>query len=76
MSVSLFDTSSPLAPLREELREAIARVVDSSAFVLGPEVEAFEREFAAHVGAAHAIGRRQRHRCADDRAAGDGRRPG
>jgi dTDP-4-amino-4,6-dideoxygalactose transaminase len=54
--VPLFDTSSPLAPLRGDLRGAIARVVDSGAFVLGPEVEAFEREFAGYVGAGHAIG--------------------
>jgi dTDP-3-amino-3,4,6-trideoxy-alpha-D-glucose transaminase len=54
--VPLFDTSSPLAPLREELRAAIARVVDSGTFVLGPEVEAFEREFAGYVGAAHGVG--------------------
>ena len=56
MPVPLFDTASPLAPLLDELRGAIARVVDSAAFVLGPEVEAFEREFAAHIGAEHAIG--------------------
>jgi dTDP-3-amino-3,4,6-trideoxy-alpha-D-glucose transaminase len=35
---------------------AIARVVDSGWFILGPEVEAFEREFAAAAGAAHAVG--------------------
>jgi dTDP-3-amino-3,4,6-trideoxy-alpha-D-glucose transaminase len=56
MGVPLFDTSSPLAPLREELGAAIARVVDSGHFILGPEVEAFEREFAAYCGAAHAVG--------------------
>ncbi len=56
MPVPLFDISSPLVPLREKLRAAIARVVDSGVFVLGPEVEAFEREFAAYVGAAHGVG--------------------
>jgi dTDP-4-amino-4,6-dideoxygalactose transaminase len=35
---------------------AIRRVVDSGWFVLGPEVDAFEREFAAASGASHAIG--------------------
>ena len=35
---------------------AIDRVVDSGWFVLGPEVEAFEAEFAAASGAAHAVG--------------------
>jgi dTDP-3-amino-3,4,6-trideoxy-alpha-D-glucose transaminase len=56
VSVPLFDTSSPLAPLREELRAAVARVLDSERYILGPEVAAFEREFAAYCGAAHAVG--------------------
>jgi dTDP-3-amino-3,4,6-trideoxy-alpha-D-glucose transaminase len=56
MTVPLFDTSSPLLPLRAELDAAIARVLDSGHYILGPEVEAFEREFAAYCGAAHAVG--------------------
>jgi dTDP-4-amino-4,6-dideoxygalactose transaminase len=56
MGVALFDTSSPLAPLREELRAAVARVLDSERYILGPEVAAFEREFAAYCGCEHAIG--------------------
>ncbi|MGE5361957.1 MAG: DegT/DnrJ/EryC1/StrS family aminotransferase [Bacteroidales bacterium] len=35
---------------------AIRRVIDRGWFILGPEVEAFEREFAAASGAAHAVG--------------------
>jgi aminotransferase EvaB len=42
--------------LREPLLAAITRVIDSGWFILGPELEAFEREFAAWCGAAHAIG--------------------
>src|SRR3954463_1714866 len=56
MPVPLFDTSTPLAPLRPEIDAAIAGVVDSAKFILGPEVGAFEREFAAYCGAGHAIG--------------------
>jgi dTDP-4-amino-4,6-dideoxygalactose transaminase len=56
VSVPLFDTSSALEPLREELREAVARVLDSGHYILGPEVEAFEREFATYCGTAHAVG--------------------
>src|SRR5881409_1941666 len=56
MAIPLFDTATPLKPLRAELREAIERVVDSGHFVRGPEVEAFERELASFVGAAEAIG--------------------
>jgi dTDP-3-amino-3,4,6-trideoxy-alpha-D-glucose transaminase len=56
MAVGLFDTAAPQAPLHEELRTAIGRVLDSGRFILGPEVEAFEREFAGYCGAAQAVG--------------------
>jgi dTDP-4-amino-4,6-dideoxygalactose transaminase len=38
------------------VRGAIERVIERGWFVLGPEVEAFEREFADASGAAHAVG--------------------
>jgi dTDP-3-amino-3,4,6-trideoxy-alpha-D-glucose transaminase len=41
---------------RDAVNAAIDRVVSRGWFVLGPEVEAFEREFAAAAGAAHAVG--------------------
>jgi dTDP-3-amino-3,4,6-trideoxy-alpha-D-glucose transaminase len=56
VSVPLFDTSTALEPLRGELRTAVARVLDSERYILGPEVQAFEQEFAAYCGAAHAVG--------------------
>ncbi|HEY7967414.1 MAG TPA: DegT/DnrJ/EryC1/StrS family aminotransferase [Solirubrobacteraceae bacterium] len=56
MAIPLFDSRTPLEPLREQLHEALERVLDSGRFILGPEVEAFEREFAQHLGARHAIG--------------------
>jgi dTDP-3-amino-3,4,6-trideoxy-alpha-D-glucose transaminase len=56
LSVPLFDTSTALKPLREQLREAVARVLDSERYILGPEVEAFEREFADYCGSGEAIG--------------------
>jgi len=56
LSVPLFDTSGPLEPLREDLRAAVARVLDSERYILGPEVSAFEQEFAAYCGAEHAVG--------------------
>ena len=56
MPVPLFDTSSPLAPLRGELDAAIARVLDNERYILGPEVTAFEQEFASYCGAGHALG--------------------
>lgn len=54
--VPLFDTATQLAPLRGELDRAIARVLDSGRFILGPEVQSFEEEFAEYVEADHAVG--------------------
>ena len=54
--IPLFDTSTPLHALRGELRAAVDRVLDSERYILGPEVSAFEREFAAYCGAEHAVG--------------------
>ena len=56
MGVPLFDTSAPLNGLQAEIRGAIDRVVGSRKFILGPEVAAFEQEFAAYCGAEHAVG--------------------
>jgi dTDP-4-amino-4,6-dideoxygalactose transaminase len=55
-AIPLFDLASPLAPLQDRLREAAAMTIESGAFILGPEVEAFESEFAAHLGVRHVIG--------------------
>jgi dTDP-3-amino-3,4,6-trideoxy-alpha-D-glucose transaminase len=56
MAVPLFDTSTPLAGLHDELRAAVDRVLDSGHYILGPEVSAFETEFASYCGAEHAVG--------------------
>jgi len=56
MGVPLFDTSTPLLGLRPQLRAAIERVLDSERYILGPEVEAFELEFADYCGASHGVG--------------------
>ena len=54
--VPLFDTRAALEPLQEEFTAAMRRVVESGRFVLGGELEAFEREFAAYTGTKHAVG--------------------
>jgi dTDP-4-amino-4,6-dideoxygalactose transaminase len=56
MAVPLFDTQTPLRPLRPRILAAIEAVVDGGQYVLGPEVEAFEREFATWLGAPHVAG--------------------
>src|SRR5919108_349311 len=48
--------AASLSPYDHRLAEAIARVIPTRQFILGPEVEAFEREFADYCGAGHCIG--------------------
>ncbi|PZS13571.1 MAG: erythromycin biosynthesis sensory transduction protein eryC1 [Pseudonocardiales bacterium] len=48
--------SRAVAAQREELHATAARVIDSGWFVLGPETEAFEQEFAASLGVGHCVG--------------------
>jgi dTDP-3-amino-3,4,6-trideoxy-alpha-D-glucose transaminase len=48
--------ASSLDPYLDRLSEAVAGVARSGAYILGPEVEAFEREFAAYLGVKHCIG--------------------
>jgi dTDP-4-amino-4,6-dideoxygalactose transaminase len=56
MSVPLFDTRTPLEPLMATLRERAAAVLDAGAYILGPEVSAFEEELAAHLNVRHVVG--------------------
>ena len=53
--IPLLDLKSQYASIRQEIRDALDRVMDSQQFILGPEVEAFEREFGAYVGIEHAV---------------------
>ena len=50
------DLSRAHAEIRAELDAAVARVLDRNWFILGPEVEGFERAFAAACGARCAVG--------------------
>jgi len=54
--VPLFDTKTPLEPLRGEVDAAVRGVIDRGVFILGPQVRAFEEEFAAYLGVEHAVG--------------------
>jgi dTDP-4-amino-4,6-dideoxygalactose transaminase len=55
-AVPLLDLRRQYDGLRADVLAAIARVCDSQSFILGPEVEALEREIAALTGAACAVG--------------------
>lgn len=54
--IPFLDLKAPHVELREEITTAIARVVDSGWYILGPEVDAFEAEYAAYCDAHHCIG--------------------
>jgi dTDP-4-amino-4,6-dideoxygalactose transaminase len=56
MAIPLFDTETPLAPLRPRIIEKVGEVIHAGRYVLGPEVSAFEAEFAEYLGVAHVIG--------------------
>jgi len=43
--IPFLDLKAPHVELRDEISEAIARVVDSGWYILGPGVDAFESEY-------------------------------
>jgi dTDP-4-amino-4,6-dideoxygalactose transaminase len=50
------DLGAQYASIRHEVLEAIREVAESTSYVLGPKVSAFEDDFAAYVGAKHCVG--------------------
>ena len=55
MSVNFLDLQTQYQSIKPEIDEAVLGVLASSIYVLGPEVKAFEEEFAAAHGAKHGI---------------------
>src|ERR1700732_5092678 len=55
MKVPLLDFKSEYTELRDEVLAAVDRVCQTSAFVQGAEVEAFEKEFAEFCGTKHCV---------------------
>lgn len=53
--VPFVDLKSQYMGIRQEILDAVAGVLDSGQYVLGSEVAAFEKEFAAFSGAAHGV---------------------
>jgi dTDP-4-amino-4,6-dideoxygalactose transaminase len=56
MNVNLLDLKAQNGALEPELQEAFLRVLRSGHFILGPEVDRFERALAEFTGAKHALG--------------------
>jgi len=56
MNIPFVDLNAQYHALKPEMDAAIQSVLERTAFILGPEVEAFEQAFADYIGAKHAIG--------------------
>ncbi len=56
MKVPLLDLKVQLAPIRDEIIQEITRVVDSSMYILGPDVKKFEENIATYCGSLAGIG--------------------
>jgi len=56
MRVPLLDLTRQYADLADSIEPEVQRLCRSQQFILGPEVERFETELAAHTGAAHCVG--------------------
>jgi len=54
--IPVFDLKNQYQTIKDEINEAVARVLESGWFILGQEVKAFEEEFATYCGLAHGIG--------------------
>jgi dTDP-4-amino-4,6-dideoxygalactose transaminase len=54
--IPFLDLKAPHVELHDEIAEAINRVVSSGWYILGPEVDAFESEFATYCEASHCVG--------------------
>ncbi|HSP90653.1 MAG TPA: aminotransferase class I/II-fold pyridoxal phosphate-dependent enzyme, partial [Vicinamibacterales bacterium] len=54
--VPMLDLQAQYHPIRDAVIEAVTRVCDSQRFIMGPEVEGMEREMAAYLGVALAVG--------------------
>src|SRR5882757_4696321 len=53
--IPFLDLKAQYQSIKQEVDQAVLAVLESSQFVLGPEVAAFEEEFAAYSGARHGV---------------------
>jgi dTDP-4-amino-4,6-dideoxygalactose transaminase len=56
VSIPMTDLKAQFESIKDEINEAIQRVLHSGQFILGAEVEALEKEIAAYLGVKHAVG--------------------
>ncbi|OLN31786.1 DegT/DnrJ/EryC1/StrS family aminotransferase [Desulfosporosinus metallidurans] len=55
MRIPLLDLKAQYLSIKEEIDQAIMNVLDSSVFILGPEMKALEKEIAAYCGTKDAV---------------------
>jgi dTDP-4-amino-4,6-dideoxygalactose transaminase len=56
MRVPLLDLRAQLAPLREEILQAVTEVIDSTSYIMGSQIDEFEQHVAAYCGIKHGLG--------------------
>lgn len=56
MTIPMADLKAQYLSIRDEIDAAVQRVIENSQFILGPEVDAFEKEMAVYCGVGHAVG--------------------
>ncbi len=56
MPIPFFDLKKQYASIQSQIDEATRRVYTGGQFILGPETEAFEREFADYIGVSYCVG--------------------
>ncbi|OGC22889.1 transcriptional regulator [candidate division WOR-1 bacterium RIFOXYB2_FULL_42_35] len=56
MPIPLIDLKAQYRSIKQELDEAIQRVIDEARFVLGPDVTAFEQEMGLYLGVKYSVG--------------------
>ncbi len=56
MKIQQLDLKAQLSPIRDDLVKAITEVVDSTQYIMGPQVAELEKQVAAYVGAKFGIG--------------------
>jgi len=54
--IPLVDLKAQYATIRDEVRRAIDEVLESMQLTIGPNVKAFDQEFASYIGTKHSIG--------------------
>lgn len=53
--IPFIDLQAQYRSIRDEIRQALDRVIDSTSFILGEEVERFEKDFAKYIGAKYCV---------------------